>query len=204
MDVDAAEAVEAAIAKQYIAAHEAAKKAIEEKDFTVRVTGPTHVQPGAPNKWQIETLRRGAIGRPAKLDVIVKDAKDKAAAGDKAAAIQLYKTVAAEKCMFSKKAKTANSELKKLGEENVGEFPAAGSPVFEPKASAAIVRVMKQGLIAENKAQYELADTLYTRARRMDPADPTRVSILREQMPLLAKRDWIAGAILWCYQDYKS
>ncbi len=35
-------------------------------------------------------------------------------------------------------------------------------------------------------------------------ADPTRVSILREQMPELAKRDWIAGAILWCYQDYKS
>ena len=33
---------------------------------------------------------------------------------------------------------------------------------------------------------------------------PTRVSILREQLPLLAKRDWIAGAILWCYQDYKS
>ena len=31
-----------------------------------------------------------------------------------------------------------------------------------------------------------------------------RVSILREQMPLLAQRDWIAGAILWCYQDYKS
>jgi hypothetical protein len=35
-------------------------------------------------------------------------------------------------------------------------------------------------------------------------ADPTRVSILREQLPELAKRDWIAGAILWCYQDYKS
>ena len=35
-------------------------------------------------------------------------------------------------------------------------------------------------------------------------ADPMRVSILREQMPLLAQRDWIAGAILWCYQDYKS
>ena len=31
-----------------------------------------------------------------------------------------------------------------------------------------------------------------------------RVSIMREQMPLLAQRDWIAGAILWCYQDYKS
>ena len=41
-------------------------------------------------------------------------------------------------------------------------------------------------------------------ARTPAEADPIRVSILREQMPLLAKRDWIAGAILWCYQDYKS
>jgi beta-glucuronidase len=31
-----------------------------------------------------------------------------------------------------------------------------------------------------------------------------RVQIIREQMPELARRDWIAGAILWCYQDYKS
>ena len=23
-------------------------------------------------------------------------------------------------------------------------------------------------------------------------------------LPRLAARDWIAGAILWCYQDYKS
>ena len=41
-------------------------------------------------------------------------------------------------------------------------------------------------------------------AKNPADADPTRVSILREQLPELAKRDWIAGAILWCYQDYKS
>ncbi|MBC8027725.1 MAG: hypothetical protein H7Y89_17155 [Steroidobacteraceae bacterium] len=35
-------------------------------------------------------------------------------------------------------------------------------------------------------------------------ADKMRVSILREQLPLIAQREWIAGAILWCYQDYKS
>ena len=35
-------------------------------------------------------------------------------------------------------------------------------------------------------------------------ADPTRIRTLREQMPILAARDWIAGAIQWCYQDYKS
>jgi hypothetical protein len=35
-------------------------------------------------------------------------------------------------------------------------------------------------------------------------ADRMRVKTMRDQMPLLAARDWIAGAVLWCYQDYKS
>jgi len=35
-------------------------------------------------------------------------------------------------------------------------------------------------------------------------ADPNRIQTLEEQMPVLAARDWIAGAIQWCYQDYKS
>jgi beta-glucuronidase len=35
-------------------------------------------------------------------------------------------------------------------------------------------------------------------------ADQARVRTMQEQMPILAARDWIAGAILWCYQDYKS
>ena len=37
-----------------------------------------------------------------------------------------------------------------------------------------------------------------------EDADRMRVKIIEEQMPELARRDWIAGAILWCYQDYKS
>ena len=35
-------------------------------------------------------------------------------------------------------------------------------------------------------------------------ADRARIGIMQSQIPLLAARDWIAGAILWCYQDYKS
>ncbi|HZF26896.1 MAG TPA: glycoside hydrolase family 2 TIM barrel-domain containing protein [Steroidobacteraceae bacterium] len=35
-------------------------------------------------------------------------------------------------------------------------------------------------------------------------ADRARVKTMRDQLPELARRDWIAGAILWCYQDYKS
>jgi hypothetical protein len=41
-------------------------------------------------------------------------------------------------------------------------------------------------------------------AKNPEEADRMRVQIIGEQMPELARRDWIAGAILWCYQDYKS
>jgi beta-glucuronidase len=35
-------------------------------------------------------------------------------------------------------------------------------------------------------------------------ADKLRVHILHHQLDLFAKYEWIAGAIFWCYQDYKS
>jgi beta-glucuronidase len=35
-------------------------------------------------------------------------------------------------------------------------------------------------------------------------ADRMRVQILRDQMAEFARHDFIAGAIFWCYQDYKS
>jgi hypothetical protein len=41
-------------------------------------------------------------------------------------------------------------------------------------------------------------------ARNPVAADQARITTIREQMPILAGRDWIAGALLWCYQDYKS
>ncbi len=116
--------------------------------------------------------------RGAALDTKLVDAKAKATAGDNAAAIELFKSVAAEKCMFAKKAKTASAELKKLGAGNIGAI--GDSPNFDPKVSAAIVRTMKQGLIAENAAKYELADKLYAQARNMDMADPTPLRYLAE------------------------
>ena len=41
-------------------------------------------------------------------------------------------------------------------------------------------------------------------AKSSAEADRARITILQEQLPALAARDWIAGAILWCYQDYRS
>ena len=113
------------------------------------------------------------------LDTDLKAAKEKAAAGEKDAAIKLYKNVAAQKCMFPKKAKTAQAELKKLGsDEKLGAIP--DSPNFDPKVTASMTQIMKRGLIAENKAQYLLADKLYTQARNLDPADPTPLRYLGE------------------------
>ena len=60
--------------------------------------------------------------REAAIETSLKDAKAKAAAGEKEAAIKLYQEVAAEKCMFPKKAKEAEKELKKLGGEQDGDL----------------------------------------------------------------------------------
>ncbi|HEX4020915.1 MAG TPA: glycoside hydrolase family 2 TIM barrel-domain containing protein [Acidobacteriaceae bacterium] len=41
-------------------------------------------------------------------------------------------------------------------------------------------------------------------ATNAQTADQLRVQTIRKQLALFAKQDWIAGAILWCYQDYAS
>jgi len=112
------------------------------------------------------------------LDTSLADAKAKATAGDKAAAVELYKTVAAEKCMFPKKAKAASAELKKLGETNIGMI--TDGPNFDPALTASITRVMKQGLFAENNGRYIQAEQFYKKASGMDPNDPTPLRYLGE------------------------
>jgi tetratricopeptide (TPR) repeat protein len=116
--------------------------------------------------------------RKANVETSMKDGKAKAATGDKDAAIKAFQSVLEHRCMFADKAKDAAKELKKLGVESIGEMPA--SPNFDPKVSASAVQTMKRGLVAENKAQYFLAEKLYTQASKMDTADPTPLRYLAE------------------------
>ena len=116
--------------------------------------------------------------RESSLDTQMKDAKDKAKAGDKDGAIALLKPVAEEKCLFPKKAKDATKELKKLGVEEIGSIPE--SPIFDRVQSAKIEAVMRQGLRAEIAERYVTAERLYQRAHQMDPADPTPLRYLGE------------------------
>lgn len=77
-EFDAAAAADAAVAENYDAALASARQAIEAKDFVVRLTGPARVQPGAPNEWQITAVsRQGVFALPKKMDVVVKDGRDK-------------------------------------------------------------------------------------------------------------------------------
>ncbi len=78
-NLDKAQAAEQELTKGFQDAIANARKMLEDKDFAVRLTGPAHVQPGAPNSWTVETLNRhGAPITPKKLELVVKDSAGKA------------------------------------------------------------------------------------------------------------------------------
>lgn len=115
------------------------------------------------------------------VDASLKDGRDKAKAGDNETAIKLFRSALEQKCMFPKKAKDAAKELKKLGVSEVAFIPdAAPTPVFDPRVSARIERLMRAGLRAEIAARYADAERLYAQAHRLDPADPAPLRYLGE------------------------
>ncbi len=143
------------------------------------VIGKVENKDGKLKVGDVEKMVSGEVKtRKTNVETSMKDARSRNDSGDKAGAIKLYQSVVAQKCMFPQSAKDAAKELKKLGVDNIGEI--APSPNFDPKVSAAMVKTMKRGLVAENKAKYALADRLYSEASRMDPADPTPIRYLGE------------------------
>jgi tetratricopeptide (TPR) repeat protein len=118
--------------------------------------------------------------RESSVDAALKDAAAKVKTGDKDGAISAYKQVVEQKCFFPKKAKEAATQLKKLGVTDIASIPP--SPIFERRQSRMIEATMRRGLVAENNASYLLANKLYTRAHLMDPADPTPLRYLGENL----------------------
>jgi len=116
--------------------------------------------------------------RETALDAQLKSGKEKAKAGDNEGAIAELKPVAAERCLFPKKAKDAAGQLKKLGVEEIGSIP--DSPIFDRVVGARIEATMRRGLRAEIAEQYVTALKYYQQASKMDPADPTPLRYLGE------------------------
>ncbi len=128
---------------------------------------------------QVEKLVENEVkNREKALKEKMEAAKSKAKAGDSQAAIQEFRGVLEEKCLFPKLAKDAAKELKKLGVNEVGQL--FDAPIFEAATSAKIERTMRSGLRAEEGANYTEAERLYAQAHRMDPADPAPLRYLGE------------------------
>src|ERR1044072_757414 len=109
---------------------------------------------------QVEKLVEAEMKqRESALDSHMKEAKEKAKAGDSQGAIALFKPVAEEKCLFPKKAKDATKESKKLGVDQIGSIP--DSPILDRVYGARVEAVMRSGLIAEINERYVTAERLY-------------------------------------------
>jgi tetratricopeptide (TPR) repeat protein len=128
---------------------------------------------------QVEKLLESEVKkRESAVKERLEDAKNKAKSGDSQTAIQEYRTVLEQKCLFPGKAKDAAKALKKLGVTDVAEI--FDGPIFDRSRGATIERVLRDGLRAENGAKYVEAERLYSEAHRMDPADPVPLRYLGE------------------------
>jgi len=135
---------------------------------------------------QVEKLVSAELkSREAALDRELAAARDKEGHGDLEGAVAIYRQVWAERCLVPGKIpRKAAEALKKLGRpvppDTVGWM---GSPAAPPASGANVERVeraMAAGLAAEDAGRYFEAGALYTRARRLDPADPVPLRYLGE------------------------
>jgi tetratricopeptide (TPR) repeat protein len=118
------------------------------------------------------------VQREKTVNTNLSDAAAKAQAGETQAAIDELRSVIKQQCLFPKQAREATKRLKKLGVTDVSSLPAA--PNLDAAVSAHIQRLMNEGLKAEDQAQYLEAQSLYSAAHQLDPADPVALRYLGE------------------------
>jgi tetratricopeptide (TPR) repeat protein len=112
----------------------------------------------------------------------MEDAKSKVKSGDSQTAIQEYRAVLDQKCLFPRRAKDAVKELKKLGVTDVAEIQDGINDGinFDPVVMSRVAKSMREGLKAENAADYVAAEKFYRQAHQIDPADPAPLRYLGE------------------------
>src|SRR5260370_7259225 len=119
--------------------------------------------------------------REAGITEKMEDAKAKVKAGDNQTAIQEPRAVYDQKCLFPKRAKDAAKELKKLGVTNLADVP--DSVNLDRAVMARVEKTMRQGLNAENAANYLEAERLYRTAHQIDPPNPPPLRYLGKFYP---------------------
>jgi tetratricopeptide (TPR) repeat protein len=129
---------------------------------------------------QVEELVTGEIKkRDDALKASMDDAAAKAQAGDNQGAIDGYRAVFDQKCLFPKRAREAARKLKKLGVTDLETMLPEG-PNHDPALGARIVNTMSEGFKDEMADKYMPAEKLYLEAHRLDPGDPVPLRYLGE------------------------
>jgi tetratricopeptide (TPR) repeat protein len=111
------------------------------------------------------------------------DGRAKLKTGESPAAIDAFKAVLEDACLFPKKAKDAAKELKKLGvavDDKLTDAAPFVEPIFDGPKARQVLADMQHGLDAEVAGRYERAASLYARAHATDPGDPTPARYLGE------------------------
>ncbi len=128
---------------------------------------------------QVEKLLEAEMKkREAAIKEKMEDAKAKVKTGDNQTAILELRAVYDQKCLFPKRAKDAAKELKKLGVTDLADVP--DSVNLDRAVMARVEKTMRQGLNAEDAANYLEAERLYRTAHQIDPADPAPLRYLGE------------------------
>jgi tetratricopeptide (TPR) repeat protein len=130
----------------------------------------------------VEKLLTNAMDkREDELKKQLDEAKTKAAAGDKAGAIEIYQSIWAQRCVMPKPAKKAGKALKELGViVESASFLELPDPSFHGPIHQRVQLAMRQGLESELKGHYLNARAHYAHAAQLDPADPTPLRYLGE------------------------
>ena len=118
--------------------------------------------------------------REAALRGRLEEGRTKAKSGETQAAVDTFKSVVEQKCLFPRPAKEAVKELKKLGVADTSAMVIPAESNTDHAFSEKIEKVMLDGLTAENDAKYAAAERFYTEAHHMDPADPAPLRYLGE------------------------
>jgi tetratricopeptide (TPR) repeat protein len=152
-------------------------------DTTGAILGRVDNEGGKLSVSGVEKLLREELKRREEdLKQKLADAESKVKTGATSTAIEVYKIVYSEKCLFPKRARDAAKQLKKLGQpvEEDASLLQPFDPVLSGPRAAEVQTTMERGLTAEQAGRYEEAAALYSRARRLDPADPVPSRYLAE------------------------
>jgi tetratricopeptide (TPR) repeat protein len=150
-------------------------------DETGKAVAHVDAEKGTLKLSAVEKMVRDELkAREDALDKQLDAAKAQVASGNKDGAVETYKQVWEQRCLFPRKGRDAQKALKKLGIPVEDALLRTVDPIVTAEMNRKIARLMKLGLEAEMDEHYQNARNLYEAASKLDPADAVPLRFLGE------------------------